>query len=461
MIKYLLLFIFLTPFAFAESWELSDKRIPLKKITKRPSPILELGNPLLGTGKINKGIKLPTGAVWNPSLVIWGDLRTAFQTVDRNIDLDNNNLFEVTSRFDLFGNLSLTETERILIGFRPLDQNGSFTRYTFNSPNELEDDSFEDESNFDFITLFFEGDFGEIFPSLDSQDKYGLDLGFSVGRQQISWQDGMLINDRIDALGLSKINLKPSWAVNYRSTLLWSWNELNRNSLDFDDGDSSLYGWSNEIDFSASTVQLDFAYVDGNEFTGDGYYAGLGATQRIFGDVNSTFRALGSFSKGEETEHNSEGYLLFSELSKTVGSKHDFVYLNGFFGIDNFRSATRAPEFGGPLGATGILFSAVGLGRYGSALDNTSDDATGGALGYQMFFNHRKQNLIFELGGRYTKEDVGQKAVAGGLSFQTALGRRHVLRADAYGLYGSENTIDIEEGNSFGYGARFEWRVRF
>ena len=47
-----------------------DKPIesPCKLI--RTAPPIELGPKLLGLGKIEKGIKLPTGAIWQPSLYL-------------------------------------------------------------------------------------------------------------------------------------------------------------------------------------------------------------------------------------------------------------------------------------------------------------------------------------------------------------------------------------------------------
>ena len=76
--------------------------------------------------------------------------------------------------------------------------------------------------------LFFEGELGELFPNLDQDDRRRLDLGLSVGRQPISFQDGLLINDFIDAVGVTRNNLSPGGAVNLRFTGLYGWNQVNR-----------------------------------------------------------------------------------------------------------------------------------------------------------------------------------------------------------------------------------------
>ncbi|MFQ5446492.1 MAG: multiheme c-type cytochrome, partial [Saprospiraceae bacterium] len=286
---------------------LSDEAQPLQlgAFPKRPRPIFELGNSLLGTGKVKQGFKLPTGAVWQPSFIAWGTYRTALQSLYNGDDY----MSEWANRFDLFTNLYLTPTERIVSGFRFLDQEGRFTGYTFDMPGTNEGEGFNNELNYKLNTLFFEGDFGEIFPFLDKKDKAGLDFGLSVGRQWISFQDGMLINDNLDAIGVTKINLKPGGTSNFRTTFLWGFNELNRRNLPAYDPSSSLFGSFNEIDWRKSTVDFDVIYVDGNGASGDGIYGGLSSTQRL-GKYNTTFRALGSMPISTETEHNKAGLLL-------------------------------------------------------------------------------------------------------------------------------------------------------
>lgn len=445
-----------------EDSRITDKIIPLQidQIPKRPSPILELGDPFLKPGTISEGYQLPTGAVWQPSLIVWGTLRTAIQA---NKPRDSKEeISEIASRFDLFANLFLTQTEKLLLGIRPLDKNGKFTSYKLDSQEDSSQEAFQNELNFNIRTLFFEGDFGEIFPILDKKDSLGLDFAFAVGRQELNFQDGILINDNLDSLGISKINLKPSWAVNHRMTVLWAWDEINRTSLAEKDPDSSLYAFLNEIDFRANTLEFDIVYVESKKFGDDGVYWGIGSTQR-FGKLNSTFRVLGSIEIGTQSEHNQNGELLFTELSRTVNDT-DFIYLNNFWAIDNFRSATRAPATGGPLAPVGISFASVELGRYVSALNGNADDAFGSALGYQTFFADGRRQLLFELAGRYAHEDLGQRAVAFSVNFQTALGRRSVIKIDTYCRYGAERTelelINLHIQNELGYGARLEWMFR-
>lgn len=434
---------------------ITDEVLPYQvdNLPQRPRPLLEIGGPFLGPGAINQGIKLPTGAVWQPSFVAWGTYRTAMQTFDEG----HGSFSEWANRLDLFGRLHLTFTERIVIGIRPLDRRGKFTGYTFEAPETagIDETGFDNEFNLDITTLFFEGDFGEMFPFLDRKDRRGLDIGMAAGRQQVSFQDGILISDNVDAVGVTKINLKPRGAANYRTTFLWGLNELNRENLPGDDHSASLFGWFNEIDWRISTVAFDISYVDADETTGSGYYAAMSSIQRI-GDFNTTFRVLGSAPDGDETGHNRSGTLLYNEISHTLHGSDDFVYLNGFLAIDQFRSASRDPSSGGPLGPTGVLYAPVGLGRYDSPLDSRADDAFGGALGWQMFYSGTRRQLVLELGGRYATEDVGQRAVAVGATSQAAFGRRTIVRLDGFVRYGRDRD-SVETSNSeFGFGVRLE-----
>ena len=72
---------------------LSEEPIPLKtldQLPERTAPIIEIGPVFLGAGNISKGIELPTGAVWTPSLLIWGNMRSALQVYDTGNDRDPN-----------------------------------------------------------------------------------------------------------------------------------------------------------------------------------------------------------------------------------------------------------------------------------------------------------------------------------------------------------------------------------
>jgi len=388
--------------------------------------------------------------------------------------VSGTSLAEGTGRFDLFGNLYLTPSERVVIGFRPLDQDGRFTRFTLHQDPEPEEDSeefeedFEDELNFGIRTLFFEGDLGELLPNLDRDDSSIMDIGVSVGRQPLSLQDGLLLNeDAIDMVGLTRANIKAFGTINTRITGLFGWGDIDRPMAgsNLPDDDAMLFGLMTETDTEKRTIQLDVMYVTAEDSVGSagtGVYAGLGSTRRI-GHYNNTFRVVGSFPAGDEGLANSQGVLVHNQFGWTPYHSYNYVYINTFVGINEYRSAVRGPSAGGPLGRTGILYAAVGLGRYGAALTNRSDRAVGGSVGYQMFFAKTRQQLILEGGGTFqysepdedeTPEFVPQSdAVAGAARYQIAVGRRGVVVLDGFTAY----DLDASE---ITFGGRFEILIK-
>ncbi|MDZ4698172.1 MAG: hypothetical protein SH809_00585 [Rhodothermales bacterium] len=433
----------------------SDEPIPLAILPDRPKPIFELGEPFLGTGTLKKGMRMPTGAVWQPALMAFGTLRSAVQGLNRSVGDQDINLTEAAFRFDLFGNLYLTSTERVLVGFRPLDQDGRFTRYTLASSAESTEEDFEEELNFGVRTLFFEGDLGELFPAADWRDSKGLDIGISVGRQPLSFQEGLLLNeDAIDMVGLTKANMRFGALVNMRATLLFGWGDIDRtvgagegaNGANRGDKSAMLFGLFTETDTRKRTVEADVAVVLADDLEGDGAYAGLSSIRRI-GRFNNVWRAVASGVIGEQGIHTGNGVILTDQFSWTPHHTHNHVYISGFVGLGEFRSAARGPSTGGPLGGTGLLFASVGLGRFGAPLGNQPDYAYGGSIGYQLFFKGTRQQVIVEVGGRsnYDVQGLVQTDAFGGTArYQVALLRRGVLLVD--GLVVSTTEGDVTTG---------------
>jgi len=407
----------------------SDEPIPLAldDFPERPEPLLELGEDFLGTGTLSPGLELPTGAVWHPSLLVFGNFRTALQTFDGGDGVERTS--EWANRLDLFAQLRLSATERLILGLRPLDQDGRFSGYHF-EPEQ--NDGWQNEFNLDVDRLFFEGDFGEIFPGLDDNDRIALDIGFSVGRQPLLFQEGILINDTLDSAGIVRNSIRIPGGSNLRMTFLYGWDEIHRDN-NLEDDSASLFAIFSELDVPVSTVAVDLIYVDGDH---PGWFGGVSAVQRI-GHYNTSFRALFSEAENADNGFASDGYLLFGEVSWVPHYTHDNVYINGFWGIDRYSSAARGPATGGPLGRTGILFAAVGMGRYGAALGNRADDSFGGAIGYQMFLDGGLKQWIFEAGFREETEGVEQGAYAIGARYQQAFGQHVVARFD--GFIGEQN----------------------
>ncbi len=425
---------------------LPDKPVPFKSdkdLPARTPPIIELGDPFLGSGNLSPGFPLPTGAVWQPRLWVFGSFRSAVQTFDSG---DADRISEWANRLNLFANLQLTGTERLLLGMEPLHIRNNFSGYTFENGNEGSDSEF----NGRITTLFFEGDFGEIFPNLDPEDARALDYGFSVGRQEIVFQEGMLINDTIDAIGITRNSIRFPGISNLRVTFLYGWNNIHRDD-NADDGSAQLFGLFTSTDLPISTVDVDVVLVDADSRTGSLLAGGIGAVQRI-GLINTAIRVNGSYAFDDDTAQASDGALIFGEVSWTPEDTHNIAYVNGFVGIDEFSSAARGPTAGGPLGRTGILFAARGLGRFGAPLGNGADDSLGAAIGYQMFFDDKRRQLVLELGGR-KDTGGGSDSAAIAARVQQAVGRRLVLTLEAFGA--------LKESEDLASGARLESLVKF
>lgn len=146
--------------------------------------------------------------------------------------------------------------------------------------------------------------------------------------------------------------------------------------------------------------------------------------------------------------------LLFQQLSINVPESKNIAYLNAFWGIDDYSSAARGGDRGGPLGQTGILFAAQGLGSYGAPLGNRANDAVGLALGYQIFLGTTDRQLVFEFGGRVGTRTPDFFAsnqpdeIATAVRYQMKLNQHLVLVLDAF--------IGQPEDRDTAYGFRSE-----
>lgn len=432
------------------SSRITDEYIPLQieAVPDRPKPILELGEPFKGTGTLSQGFTLPTGATWQPSLLVFGTARFGLQTNNRS----GARITEAASRFDLFANLQLSGTERLVAGFRTLDQDGRFTGYVLDSEDPTIEEGSEEEFNADVGSLFFEGDFGEIFPNLSPRDFRATDIGFAVGRQPLFFQEGILINDVVDGLGVTRNSVLPKSTSNFRATLFWGWDNVTRNAVQ-DTG--RLFGLFTSTDFNTVTMDIDATYVAGRTGYSDMVAVGMSSVRR-FGLMNNSLRLLGSFPTESDAPEDT-GILVFNEFSWTPTGGHNFVYINSFYAYNEFFPAALGPAVGGPLGRAGIAFAGTGLGRYGAPLNARAVDSVGAAVGYQHFLAHNRQQLVFEAAGRVDTEDdplgIGDQ-YAGTVRYQMAIGRRYVLVLDAFASY--EDLIDETSG-----GGRVELQVRF
>ena len=433
--------------ALAEVDELAlpEEPIPLAELPERPRPLLELGERFLAPVAISQGWEIPTGAVWQPSALVWGTLRSAVQG-DFGRATDQA---QWANRIDLFAQLSLTQTERVVASLQPFQDGNRFTGYRFGLDGA--NAAFVSDVDFRVETLFFEGDVGEIFPRIDRDAVWPLDLGFMVGRVPVVFQDGFLISDNMTGFGLVQNSLQLPGTSNFRISTLAAWSGLNRGD-NSPGGNTRLFGLFSEFDRSDTTWAIDFAFVDGDGGS-DGAFAGMSAIRRIDGRWNLTVRALGSWDLGEQSAAVDRGLLGVIGLSVAPRGTHDIAYLNLVGAVGHYTAAAREADRGGPLGRIGILYEAFGLGSIGAPLANDGRRVLGGALGYHKFLFGGRTQLVLELGGRADYADEQRAAVASGLRFQQALWQHIILRVD--GWVGHSRPTD-----AFG-GARAELLFKF
>ena len=414
-------------------------REPIDIFPRVPLPI-EWNEKYLGQEFLKQGVELPTGAVWRAGLWIFGTNRFAVQYRDEQLNGVNFN--EIVNRLDMFAFLNLTGTEHLVVAYRPFDEETGrqllpgreFTSYDIKNGVSL------DGLNTNIQSLFFEGDIGEIFPYWDPYDFNLTDWRFSVGRQPMSFQRGIMMNeDLIDAVTLTRNTLNGGGNLNLRATAFFAWNNVTRiqpGNPNFTNAnsDAKIYGMFTESDFAFNTLNIDFAYLEDQNVMGDMWSWGISSTQRLVGfenTYNTRFHVIGSYAPDGENGGAGTGTILFSQLSWTPHHSFDLIYLNSYWTIDQYTSLSRGPLMGGPLGDVGLLFASAAIGRFGPTIPNTTQSEAGAGLGYQMFYDDRRKQMIAEIGGKKSTTGVDDGQIGIFLRSQSAFGQHVILVIDA------------------------------
>jgi hypothetical protein len=412
----------------------------------RPALIYEGGDLFLGVGDLYEGFETPCGAVWQPQLWVFGTMRSAVQMFENAGS--NSTASEWANRLDLYANVQLTGTEKFIVGIRPLDRNepSKFSRVAFNDNRG----SGQSEFNLNIRTMFFEGDLGSLFPGLDPEGIKPIDYGFSVGRQLLQFQEGIMLNDEVDSIGIVRNNIHLPGIPSLRTSVVWGWNDLGRSDAGRDNT-TNMFGLFNSADMQDLSWNLDMVYVSDSVDGGDSYHLGLSSIQRI-GHYNTAFRVNASSAETASAKAGT-GVLYSAEVSLTPQKSDDVAYLNTFVADGNFTQVGREPVVGGPLGALGILFASPSLGNFGSELISFANDVAGFALGYQAFWNHHRTSLTLETAGRKDLSGDRFDDIAFGFEFRQRLAQRIQLQVD------SHYTVQEKRGN--GYGLRTEILYQF
>ncbi|MDP6059294.1 MAG: hypothetical protein QGH33_10395, partial [Pirellulaceae bacterium] len=332
----------------------SDKVPGLKEVKdlpQRPTPLLELWQDYVEQGPYKYEFELPTGMVVSPGLVLFGNANTGLEITDNGADTTT----EWVSTLNLFLNLTLSGTERILIGVSPLQrESGAKTRYSFDGiDNDL--DGFQNENNLRLSTAFFEGELSEMFPKLDWEGRLPLDYEVAFGRQLVISQGGMLINDTMDSVAVTRSTI-PLPGTNFaRIGGLVAFNNVHR-SNNIDDSEGELYGIFSAADVAHSTIELDMAYVNSTDTIGDQFNIGASLIHPFIileHAVDTTIRLANSHTPDQETAQATDGTLLYTSFSWAPKRTDDIMYLNAFATRKSYAPAARTAA--GPLGIVGLL----------------------------------------------------------------------------------------------------------
>jgi len=379
--------------------------------------------------------------------VVFGDLNTGLEHTDTGAESTT----EWVTTMNLFANLTLSGTERILLGVSPLTRRtGSKTRHTF-EPTE----DWHGEFGPRLTTAFFEGELSEIFPRLDWDGRRPLDYQISFGRQAVVSQGGMLINDSMDSIALTRSTIPFSGTNFARVGGFIGWNNIHR-SNNADDNDAELYAIFSAVEAGHATYELDLVYTNSDAAGGDQINIGASFIHPFIileHDVDTTIRfANWSTPGGAETGSATDGSLLYTSFSWAPKKTDNIVYVNAFGGLNNYAPAARMMGTGGPLGIVGLLFAGNGLA--GAPINNFSNKAWGGAVGYQMFFSAAlRRNLILELGGKADNSVGGINRFGAAVRYSQALGQHVFFEVGGY-------AVD-QESTDNAYGVRTKLNIVF
>lgn len=427
-----------------------------KHMNPTAKPPVELGRRLYDRGAYEPrptwlGAKNPI----NSHLMAYGDLRFAGAYYDNGVVTNGKTEQSVVAvRLNLDMDLALTATERIHAFVRPLDKNGSFTRYQISGGVE---DEFVDEFDFNLDTLFFEGDLGAMLQGWTGRTN-SIDLPIALGRVPLFTQNGIWLDDAFDGLAMG-ITAKNSPALdipNMDLTFFAGFNQVTTAAVANSNDDAKVFGLAGFVDGWKGYAEYGYGYIDADVSDLSYHNVTAAFTKRYGGRVNNSVRLIGNFGQSAATK-TADGVLVLVESSliprrpvNGIPSPANLVpYFNLFAGFDTPQPLARAADSGGVLKNTGINFESDGLTGY-PTLDASGHDSYGGALGVGYLFNLDRQIVV--------EGSVVQRMNGSVLGSQYALGARYqhpitnawIVRLDA--MHG------WREGQKDVYGARVELR---
>ena len=443
-----------------------------KSAVSTQRPVIELGTPLYDVGPINDG----TNLVGEKNLIFghlyaFGDWRTA---VAYNENGNGAEVAQVATRLNLDLDLGLTATERLHALIQPLQDDAAFTRCEFGGAASIDD--CELEYDFQPQTAFFEGDVGSMLAGVTGSYN-DIDLPITGGLIPLIFQNGVWLEDAFvgGAASLPSINSKLLDISNADFTIFGGANKvtspgiLNANG-NVADAKVNIYGAAAFVETLEGYIEAGYAYLDAqDEQDGQDYHSLTAAyTARYGGWLSNSLRVVASFGQDEFGVDGSEddeqnGVMLLAENSFITSKPYTLLpYANFFVG---FERPIPAADATGLLRNTGINFESDALTGF-PFLDDTGQNAYGGAIGLQYLFDLQQQ-LVFEVAASRDLDDfddtfeqeVGEQYAAQ-IRYQIPLSNAWLLRADT--IYALKEDIDNGDDDYDGnFGVRTELRWKF
>ena len=425
--------------------------------TQRPIP--ELGRPLYEVGPIDHGFNLAGRKnLLIPHLYGFGDWRTAVAFNDNGAD----ERAQIATRLNLDVDFGLTATERLHALFQPLQKDAVFTRCEFAGDDSLQDCELEFEP--EPQTLFFEGDLGAITAGVT--DRYQQwDLPVTAGLVPLLFQNGIWVEDAFlgGAFSIPSLNSPTLDISNADITVFGGFDQVNANGVTDANGNIAnsnvnLYGIATFIETLEGYIEAGYGYVDGEDSLSDqDYHSATAAfTRRYGGKLSNSIRLVSSLGQDRDQGEDQNGLMILAENSLITSKPYQFVpYGNFFVGID--RPVPLARQ-NGILKNTGIAFESDALTGF-PFLDDTGQNAYGGAVGVQHLFD-LDQQIIVELAAVRNLEDISSsfEEVVGN---QYAVSARYQLPLSNAWLFRSDAIYSIQESKEDLAGIRTELRFKF
>lgn len=430
-----------------------------KSPIEAPRPLLELGTPFYQEGPFSEDYAfLGERNLVRPNLRVYGDLRTAVAYNDNGA----SELGLVATQINLDIDVAITATERLHAFFRPLDQNGNFTRYEFAGGDSR--DGFVNEFNGVPQTLFFEGDIGALYSGFSGRYQ-DFDLPFAVGLVPMIFQNGIWVDDAFvgGAFALPARNSPELDITNFDVTFFAGFDKVTTPAIrdsagGLADDDLDIFGIATFVEANEGYWEAGIGALVGEDQLEDlGYNSATVAfTRRYGGWLSNSVRGFWTFGQDPPggVAQTADGFALLVENSLITSQPLTLVpYFNAFVGFDKPQPLARNA---GLLKNTGINFDTDNLTGF-PKLDDTANNTFGGALGIEYLFNLDRQ-LVVEAAALRAFDDAAGRSAPGdqfalGLRYQEPIALDWIVRFDA--MHGwLENSDDIS-------GFRIELRKKF